>query len=107
MTYPLGIHGLRGMGRLDRFLIGSVSLGVAARAHCSVEVVRAGNERDARPWLMETLEVESISKLIITRKILLVCGILSSLLYSSGFCPHTKCRHAAGILMLVYRYFDF
>jgi nucleotide-binding universal stress UspA family protein len=35
--------GSRGMGRLDRFLIGSVSLGVAARAHCSVEVVRARN----------------------------------------------------------------
>ena len=35
--------GARGMGRLERFLIGSVSLGVAARAHCSVEVVRAGN----------------------------------------------------------------
>jgi nucleotide-binding universal stress UspA family protein len=33
--------GARGMGRLERFLIGSVSLGVAARAHCSVEVVRA------------------------------------------------------------------
>ena len=36
--------GARGMGRLERFLIGSVSLGVAARAHCSVEVVRMGNE---------------------------------------------------------------
>src|SRR5262245_36836250 len=35
--------GARGMGRLERFLIGSVSLGVAARAHCSVEVVRAWN----------------------------------------------------------------
>jgi len=34
--------GARGMGRLERFLIGSVSLGVAARAHCSVEVVRSG-----------------------------------------------------------------
>src|SRR5215475_2342016 len=33
--------GARGMGRLERFLIGSVSLGVAARAHCSVEVIRA------------------------------------------------------------------
>ena len=32
--------GARGMGQLERFLIGSVSLGVAARAHCSVEVVR-------------------------------------------------------------------
>ena len=36
--------GARGMGRLERFLIGSVSLGVTARAHCSVEVVRAGNK---------------------------------------------------------------
>jgi nucleotide-binding universal stress UspA family protein len=36
--------GSRGMGRPERFLIGSVSSGVAARAHCSVEVVRAGNE---------------------------------------------------------------
>lgn len=35
--------GARGMGRLDRFLIGSVSSGVAARAHCSVEVVRTEN----------------------------------------------------------------
>jgi nucleotide-binding universal stress UspA family protein len=32
--------GSRGMGRLERFLIGSVSLGIAARARCSVEVVR-------------------------------------------------------------------
>ena len=41
--------GSRGMGRLDRFLIGSVSLGVAARAHCSVEVVRRMNmESDDR-----------------------------------------------------------
>jgi nucleotide-binding universal stress UspA family protein len=36
--------GARGVGRLERFLIGSVSSGVAARAHCSVEVVRKGNE---------------------------------------------------------------
>jgi len=36
--------GSRGMGRLERFLIGSVSLGVAARAHCSVEVVRSGDD---------------------------------------------------------------
>jgi nucleotide-binding universal stress UspA family protein len=32
--------GARGMGRLERFLIGSVSSAVAARAHCSVEVAR-------------------------------------------------------------------
>jgi nucleotide-binding universal stress UspA family protein len=35
--------GAKGMGRLERFLIGSVSSTVAARAHCSVEVVRAGS----------------------------------------------------------------
>jgi nucleotide-binding universal stress UspA family protein len=32
--------GARGTGRYTRFLIGGVSSGVAARAHCSVEVVR-------------------------------------------------------------------
>jgi nucleotide-binding universal stress UspA family protein len=32
--------GSRGMGRLKRFLLGSVSTAVVARAHCSVEVVR-------------------------------------------------------------------
>jgi nucleotide-binding universal stress UspA family protein len=32
--------GARGVGKLERFLIGSVSSAVAARAHCSVEVVR-------------------------------------------------------------------
>lgn len=32
--------GARGMGRLERMLIGSISSGVAARAHCSVEIVR-------------------------------------------------------------------
>jgi nucleotide-binding universal stress UspA family protein len=36
--------GSRGMGRLDRFLLGSVSLGVATRSHCSVEVVRKESE---------------------------------------------------------------
>jgi len=32
--------GAKGMGRIERFLIGSVSSAVAARAHCSVEVAR-------------------------------------------------------------------
>jgi nucleotide-binding universal stress UspA family protein len=32
--------GARGMGRVERFMLGSVSSAVAARAHCSVEVVR-------------------------------------------------------------------
>jgi nucleotide-binding universal stress UspA family protein len=32
--------GARGIGRLERFLIGSVSSAVVVRAHCSVEVVR-------------------------------------------------------------------
>jgi nucleotide-binding universal stress UspA family protein len=36
--------GARGLGRLERLRLGSVSSAVAARAHCSVEVVRAPNE---------------------------------------------------------------
>ena len=32
--------GSRGLGRLGRFLLGSVSGAIAARAHCSVEIVR-------------------------------------------------------------------
>lgn len=32
--------GARGLTRVDRFLLGSVSAAIAARAHCSVEVVR-------------------------------------------------------------------
>jgi nucleotide-binding universal stress UspA family protein len=32
--------GARGLSRIERFLIGSVSAAVAARAHCTVEVVR-------------------------------------------------------------------
>jgi nucleotide-binding universal stress UspA family protein len=33
--------GARGLSRLNRFLLGSVSAAVAARAHCSVEVIRS------------------------------------------------------------------
>jgi nucleotide-binding universal stress UspA family protein len=33
--------GARGLSRVERFLLGSVSAAVAARAPCSVEVVRA------------------------------------------------------------------
>ena len=32
--------GARGMGTVERLMIGSISSGVAARAHCSVEIVR-------------------------------------------------------------------
>jgi nucleotide-binding universal stress UspA family protein len=32
--------GARGLGRLGRLLLGSVSTAVVARAHCTVEVIR-------------------------------------------------------------------
>ena len=35
--------GARGMGRIERFLLGSVSSAVAARAHCSVEVAQSSS----------------------------------------------------------------
>jgi nucleotide-binding universal stress UspA family protein len=37
--------GARGMGRIERFLLGSLSSAVAARAHCSVEVTHDLKER--------------------------------------------------------------
>jgi nucleotide-binding universal stress UspA family protein len=36
--------GARGLRRIERFFLGSVSAAVAARAHCSVEVTRAGQK---------------------------------------------------------------
>jgi nucleotide-binding universal stress UspA family protein len=42
--------GARGLSRIERFLLGSVSAAIAARAHCAVEVVRsAGRHADHRP----------------------------------------------------------
>ncbi len=38
--------GARGLGMMDRFLLGSVSNSVASRAHCSVEVVRRMSVKD-------------------------------------------------------------
>jgi nucleotide-binding universal stress UspA family protein len=37
--------GARGLGRVERFMLGSVSSAVAARAHCSVEVIHNNIER--------------------------------------------------------------
>ncbi|MBM3225630.1 MAG: universal stress protein [Candidatus Tectomicrobia bacterium] len=36
------VVGARGLSRIERFLLGSVSTAVAARAHCSVEIIRGG-----------------------------------------------------------------
>ena len=38
--------GSHGRGRFERLFIGSVASAVAARAHCSVEIVRAVEPRD-------------------------------------------------------------
>ena len=38
--------GARGLSRFERFRLGSVSAATAARAHCSVEVVRPGGRAE-------------------------------------------------------------
>lgn len=40
--------GARGLGMVDRFLLGSVSSAVASRARCSVEVVRLKNKMECK-----------------------------------------------------------
>jgi nucleotide-binding universal stress UspA family protein len=35
------VLGSRGLSGMDRFLLGSVSAAVVARAHCSVEIIRS------------------------------------------------------------------
>ena len=44
--------GARGLSRLQRFLLGSVSSSVAARAHCSVEVVRNASNANSNESLV-------------------------------------------------------
>lgn len=41
--------GTKGLGRVGRFLLGSVSTAVVARAHCSVEIVRVEESRSTAP----------------------------------------------------------
>ncbi|MDP2601664.1 MAG: universal stress protein [Deltaproteobacteria bacterium] len=41
--------GARGLRRLERFLLGSVSTAVATRAHCSAEIVRPRDPKEATP----------------------------------------------------------
>ncbi len=41
--------GTRGLGRVGRFLLGSVSIAVVARAHCSVEIVRVEERGSTAP----------------------------------------------------------
>jgi nucleotide-binding universal stress UspA family protein len=48
LSADLVIVGSRGLGRLDRLLLGSVSAAVSERAPCSVLVVRSGEPRPRR-----------------------------------------------------------
>src|SRR5262249_35101151 len=43
--------GARGLSRVERFLLGSVSAAVAARAHCSVEVVHSTGQHASHSML--------------------------------------------------------
>ena len=47
LNVDLVVVGSRGLGTIDRLLLGSVSSSVASRAHCSVLVVRQGEMGDA------------------------------------------------------------
>jgi nucleotide-binding universal stress UspA family protein len=47
--------GARGLRRIERFLLGSVSAGVAAQANCSVEVVRTPEASSTHTTITDNL----------------------------------------------------